>query len=97
MNKRQLKHRLLELVQERERKQGYRIKQHDIAKAIGVTDHTIANWIRNDVTRFDKHVVEGLCEYFNCDIGDLLYFDWIEVEQEETADYTTKRDDDKTE
>jgi DNA-binding Xre family transcriptional regulator len=75
MGKRQLKNRLMELIQERERKLGYRLKQHDIAQAISVTDHTIASWIRNEVTRFDKHVVEGLCEYFDCELNELLYFE----------------------
>ena len=80
MKQRQLRNRLLELMQERERKIGRRLKQRDIATFVRVTDHTIASWIRNEVTRYDKHVVEGLCDYFNCDVGDLLYFEWVEYE-----------------
>ena len=99
MKKRKMKNRLLELIQERERKVGRRVKQRAIAEFAEVTDHTIINWIRNDVSRFESRVVERLCEYFNCDICDLLYFEWVEADEtdmEETADFTTKRDD-KTE
>jgi hypothetical protein len=88
MKKRKMKNRLLELIQERERTIGRRVKQRA----------TIINWIRNDVSRFESRVVERLCEYFNCDVGDLLYFEWVEADEadmEETADFTTKRDDDK--
>lgn len=79
MKQRRVRNRLLELIQERERKIGRRVKQRDIAEFAGVTDHTIINWIRNDVTRYDAQMIERLCDYFNCDISDLLYFEWIEV------------------
>jgi DNA-binding Xre family transcriptional regulator len=95
MKQRRLRNRLLELMQGLERIKGRRIKQRELAQFVGVTDHTIASWLRNDVTRYDSNVVEGICDYFNCDVGDLLYFEWVDVEVEETADYTTKRDDDK--
>jgi DNA-binding Xre family transcriptional regulator len=80
MPKRIVRNRLLELMQARERKIGRRVKQHDIAVFAGVSDHTIINWIRNEVTRFDGETIERLCEYFACDINDLLYFEWIDAE-----------------
>jgi putative transcriptional regulator len=73
-----LKNRLLLLVHEKERKEGRRVPQSEIAKAIGVTNHTIGNWIRNDVTKFEAHVIEGLCRYFDCEVGDLLYLEIVE-------------------
>ena len=85
MKQRQLKNRLLELMQARERKEGRRLKQREISSFIGVTDHTISSWLKNDVTRYDKHVVEGLCAYFQCEVGDLLYLDDVE-EDEPTPD-----------
>jgi putative transcriptional regulator len=80
MKQRRVRNRLLELIQERERKIGRRIKQHDIAQFVGVSDHTIINWIRNDVTKFDGQTIERLCDYFNCNLADLLYFEMVEVE-----------------
>jgi putative transcriptional regulator len=82
MQQRVVRNRLLELIQERERKIGRRVKQHDIAQFVGVSDHTIINWIRNEVTRFDAPLIVGICEYFNCEIGDLLYFEMVEVDDE---------------
>lgn len=80
MKNRKVRNRLLELIQERERQIGRRIKQRDIAQFVGVSDRTIISWIRNEVTRFDGNVIEGLCAYFNCDISDLLYFEWVDGE-----------------
>jgi putative transcriptional regulator len=80
MKQRKVRNRLLELMQERERKVGRRLKQHDIAEFVGVSDHTIINWIRNEVTKFDGQTIERLCDYFNCELSDLLYFEWVDVE-----------------
>jgi DNA-binding Xre family transcriptional regulator len=80
MKKRILRNRLLELIQERERKISRRIKLKDLAEFVGVTNHTITSWIRNDVRKYEAHIVEGFCDYFNCDLGDLLYFEMVEVE-----------------
>ncbi|MDX2137355.1 MAG: helix-turn-helix transcriptional regulator [Chloroflexota bacterium] len=80
MKKRVLKNRLLELIQQRERTIGRRIKLKDLAEFVGVTNHTITSWIRNDVRKYEAHIIEGFCDYFACDIGDLLYFEWVEVE-----------------
>ena len=85
MKKRKIRNRLLELIQEKERKLRQRLTQHEIAEAVGATDHTIKKWIENNVTRFDKHMIEGLCNYFNCDVGDLLYFEWVETDEKPKA------------
>lgn len=86
MKQRKIRNRLLELMQERERKIGRRLKQHDIATFVGVRDHTIINWIRNETNRYEGQIIERLCDYFNCEISDLLYFEWIEVEEDEHID-----------
>lgn len=78
MQKRIVKNRLLELMQERERKLGRRLRQHDIAVFANVSDHTIIHWIRNETSRFDGETIERLCAYFNCDIADLLYFELVD-------------------
>jgi DNA-binding Xre family transcriptional regulator len=83
---RKLKNRLLELIHERESKIGRRIRQHDIAAFAEVRDHTITAWIHNEVTRFDARVVERLCDYFQCDVGDLLYFEETYVDIPEDPD-----------
>jgi DNA-binding Xre family transcriptional regulator len=75
VRKRVVKNRLLELIQAKERKIGRRVKQHDIAEFAEVSDHTIIAWIRNEVSRFDGKLVANLCDYFDCELSDLLYFE----------------------
>jgi putative transcriptional regulator len=80
MKKRVLKNRLLILIQERERKISRRIKMKDLAEFVGVTNNTIRSWIQNDVRKYEAQIIEGFCDYFDCDVADLLYFEWEEVE-----------------
>lgn len=75
---RRLKNKVLMLLTEKERKEHRRIKQSEIAKAIRVSPNTVTSWIRNDVTKFEAYVVERLCDYFECDVSDLLYFEETE-------------------
>lgn len=75
---RKLKNRLLFLLTERERKLGKRIPQSEVARVVGVSNNTITNWIHNNVTKYEAPIVERLCDYFDCDLGDLLYFETIE-------------------
>jgi putative transcriptional regulator len=83
--KRVLKNRLLLLIQERERAMGRRVKLKDLSSFVGITNHTVTSWIRNEVRKYEAQIVEGFCDYFDCDIGDLLYFEYVEVEAEEEA------------
>jgi DNA-binding Xre family transcriptional regulator len=80
MKKRVMRNRLLELIQQRERKTSRRIKLKDLADFVGVTNHTVTSWIRNDVRKYEAHIVEGFCDYFDCDLSDLLYFEMTEIE-----------------
>jgi DNA-binding Xre family transcriptional regulator len=80
MKQRKVRNRLLELIQERERKINRRIKLKDLASFVGVTNHTISSWIRNDVRKYEAQIIEGFCDYFDCEIGDLLYFEMVEAE-----------------
>lgn len=73
-----LRNRFLALLTEKELREGRRIRNKEIAEAVGVNEHTVARWIKNDVTKIDAPVLEGFCRYFNCDVGDLLYMEWDE-------------------
>jgi transcriptional regulator with XRE-family HTH domain len=75
MRIRKMKNRLFELIRQKELKLGRRIQQKEIAEFAGVSEHTIINWLRNDMARYETVVVERLCDYFNCELADLLYFE----------------------
>jgi DNA-binding Xre family transcriptional regulator len=86
MKKRVLRNRLLTLIQAREQKINRRVKLKDLAEFVGVTNNTITSWMRNDVRKYEAHIIEGFCDYFDCDVGDLLYFEMVDVEDGETPD-----------
>jgi len=70
-----VRNRFLQLVAQKEMREGRRIRNKEIAEAVGVAEHTVARWIKNDVTKIDVPVLEAFCEYFDCDVGDLLYME----------------------
>jgi DNA-binding Xre family transcriptional regulator len=82
--KHRLRNRVLFLLTEKERREGRRIKQLEIAKAIQVSPHTVGSWLRDEVTKLEAHVIEGLCEYFECDVCDLLYLEPMESDKRES-------------
>jgi putative transcriptional regulator len=78
-----LKNRFFVLLNEKERLLGRRIPQSEVANEIGVTKNTITNWVKNDLDKLDVEVVEKLCVYFDCQVGDLLYLEAIGEEEQE--------------
>ena len=68
-----LRNRLLEFLTEKERKEGRRIRQAEVARAINVSPSTIGGWLQQETKRVDENVLIGLCEYFGCKIEDLIY------------------------
>ncbi len=71
-----LRNRFLILLAEKEKREGRRIRNKEIAQTVGVNDHTVARWLNNDVMKIDVPVLEGFCKYFECEVGDLLYIEW---------------------
>jgi DNA-binding Xre family transcriptional regulator len=70
-----VKNRFLTLLGYKEQQLGRRIRNKEIAEAVGVNEHTIARWLNNEVQKIDVPVLEAFCDYFECDVGDLLYIE----------------------
>lgn len=70
-----MRNRFLYLLSQKEQHEGRRIRNKEIAAAVGVTEHTVARWIKNEVNKIDVPVLEAFCNYFHCDVGDLLYME----------------------
>ena len=70
-----LKNRLFLLINEKEIRENRRITYAQISEATGIGMSVLSRWSQNQVDRFDSHVVVRLCEYFECDLSDLLYID----------------------
>jgi DNA-binding Xre family transcriptional regulator len=70
--------RLRELMQEKTIRDGRDpeinpITQEEIANAIGVAQGTMSSWARGTVLRIDRDTIAKLCQYFDCEIQDLLH------------------------
>jgi DNA-binding Xre family transcriptional regulator len=70
-----LKNNLFLLLSDKERKQGKRITQIELARAVDVSEQLIGRWMKNQVNKFEGEVIEKLCAYFECEVGDLLYIE----------------------
>lgn len=77
-----LKNRLLELIHQKETALGRRLTQAEIARATKLPENTISRWVNTGIVKRVEHeVVLRLCEYFSCELGELLYIDWNEPNQ----------------
>jgi putative transcriptional regulator len=47
----------------------------DVQRGTGIAWSTLNAWANNHVTRYDAPVIQALCEYFDCQVGDLLVFE----------------------
>lgn len=70
-----MKHRLVELMAERQARTGERLTATAVAEKAGVSKQTLYNWINQGITRFDADTVVKLCTYFGCKLEELLYID----------------------
>jgi putative transcriptional regulator len=51
----------------------------ELSKETDINRQTINDYLNNRVKRFDADTIEAFCNYFGCDVGDLLF---IEKERE---------------
>ena len=47
----------------------------DVQRETGIAWSTLNAWANNQVTRYDAPVIKALCEYFDCQVGDLLVYE----------------------
>jgi putative transcriptional regulator len=62
------------LLEEKEIKERRYISLAEVAKEIGVSRKTLYAWQNNTVNRFDREVIEALCEYFGVGLSELLEY-----------------------
>lgn len=46
----------------------------DLAEKIGITRQALSKLVNNQLKEFDGEVLDKLCKYFKCDVGDILKF-----------------------
>lgn len=69
---RKLRNRFGILIAEKEHRDSRKYTYKDITEATGILAAALTKWNQNRITRFDAKVLENLCNFLDCDIGDLL-------------------------
>lgn len=64
--------RLEELLREKEARDGVKITLEQLADDTKLSYGTILKWAKNQVARYDGDTLATLCEYFACEVGDVL-------------------------
>lgn len=82
MAKRIVANRFSELLAIKERREGRTIPRREVMERTRLSKLTIDSYARNDVTRYDQHVIIALCDYFECLPGDLLVIEEVDSNPE---------------
>lgn len=63
------------LLAQKATRQQQNIALMDVQRETGIAWSTLNSWANNQLTRYDAPVIISLCEYFECQVGDLLVFE----------------------
>jgi transcriptional regulator with XRE-family HTH domain len=61
-----------ERIKEKRDREKEHITRKQIKEESGLPQSTVDNWLRGRVTRFDAHVLAGWCDWFECELTDLI-------------------------
>jgi DNA-binding Xre family transcriptional regulator len=67
-----VKSNLVVLAAQKAQKDRQRVSLIRIAKETAISKYTIYAMANDELNEYPKDVIEKLCNYFECDIGDLL-------------------------
>ena len=65
--------RLNALIGELQAKTNRAITQAEVAEQVGLTPQAFSKWVNNEVRSYSAEVLDKLCEYFDCEPGDIIY------------------------
>ncbi len=80
-----MKSNLLVLVAQKSQRDGKRVTLRSVSRDTGVSTYTIYALANNEIEEYPRAVLEKLCSYFNCGIGDLLTTEDIPDEEAPVA------------
>ena len=64
--------RFKELLAARERHEGRRIQYAEIKERYGIAESTLSSWATNKVSGYSGDVIDALCDFLDCEVGDLI-------------------------
>ncbi len=77
-----VRNRFKELLAIKERRDGRRYTRREMEAITGVTLKTVQGWANNRATQFHSQQIEAFCEFFECELGDLLILEEVESSPE---------------
>lgn len=67
--------RLADLKREKEKRDQTEITWEKVAADTGLAYSTVLRWSRSYVNRYDDTALMKFCEYFECQVGDILVYE----------------------
>lgn len=67
------------LIAQKSQRENRRISLRGLAAELGISTYTLYALADNKLSEYPKDVLEKLCNYFECSIGDLLTLEEIRV------------------
>ena len=67
--------RLKILIAEKEFREKRKLPYRIISEETGVSITSITAYATQKVARFDAPVLQAFCKYFNCGVGDILFYE----------------------
>ena len=69
-----IQNRLSELLEAKTRREGHQWTIFQLSEATGVWRSTLENWLSGKAKAYSADAIVKLCDFLECDIGDLLVF-----------------------
>lgn len=67
-----LVNRFWDLLHTKEAAEHRNISISEVARKTGIARKTLQAWAAGKITRYDAPVIEALCKYFACSVGELI-------------------------
>jgi len=68
--------RFVQLLAKKELKTGKRYSQKEIADALSVSPSTVSRWMNGQIVeKSSLETVRRICDFLECEVGDLLYIE----------------------
>lgn len=71
---------LAEFWKQKETERSCKITVAEVASATGLARNTIDAWLENNMTRYDKPVIDALCKFFHVESGDIPFLRYEKTE-----------------
>ena len=63
------------LLAEKEIAEGRKIPYDEIKEVTGIASSTLSAWATNSVRRYDADTIAALCDFLQCELGNLLVYE----------------------